>query len=245
MVFKFFLPLGLYAVVASWLLPTLSSPPMMQNHAPKVTITSPAKTSKFQWSAVIPYSIAVADQEDGKTEYDEIANQEVFLSVRYLADSVDVKKYLQLGSRTSQEVLFSISTTTCFNCHQVKTKLIGPSFESIARKYPDNEASVKMLVGKVLSGTSGTWGDVQMPPHPDLKAERVEAIVRWILKNGADPDQNHFVGVEGAFRTRERPVSNPGKAVYVLTATYTDHGENGAVASRKLGQHTVILKSKP
>lgn len=245
MVFKVFLPLGLYAVVVSWLSPSSYAPPMVQNNAPKVTITSPAKAGKFPWNTVIPYSIAVSDQEDGKTEYDEIASQEVFLSVRYLADSADVKKYLQLGSRTSQEVLFSISNTTCFNCHQVKTKLIGPSFESIARKYPDNEASVKMLAGKVLSGTAGTWGDVQMPPHPDLKGERVEAIVRWILKNGADPDQNHLVGVEGAFRTRERPVSNSGKAVYVLTATYTDHGENGAAGSRKLGQHTIILKSKP
>jgi len=88
-----------------------------------------------------------------------------------------------------------------------------------------------------------------MPPHPDLKIEQVKEIVRWILKNNDDPDQIYLAGIEGAFRTKERP-SRDAKGVYILTASYTDHGimetphPDGIIRQgTKVGQQTIVLKN--
>ena len=227
-----------------------------ENSAPKVTITAPAKNSKFQWNSIVPYSIRVLDLEDGNSGYNEIPPSEVLLMVRYLPDSSHVKEYLSDRSKANPQPLLWMSTSTCFNCHAAKTKLIGPSFELIARRYPDNPISAETLANKIINGSSGTWGDVKMPPHPDLKIGQAREIVRWILKNNSDPDQSYLAGTEGAFRTKEKPNIEPGKGVYILTASYTDHGmkqiqqspsdpsPTGIIrASRKQGQHTIVLKN--
>ena len=234
-----------------------------ENSAPKVTITSPAQHSAFQWNSIVPYAIRVSDKEDGNSEYNEIPANEVLLMVAYLPDSTHVKKYLSDRSKTDREVLLWMGTSTCFNCHAAKAKLIGPSFEQIAQRYTNNSTTVDSLAKKIITGSSGTWGDLKnlkMPPHPDLKIDQVREIVRWILKNSLDPDQSYFVGIEGAFRTKEKPTREPGKGIYILTASYTDHGMKGPGgpsdqviragpsdriirAGSKQGQHTIVLKN--
>ena len=82
-----------------------------------------------------------------------------------------------------------------------------------------------------------------MPAQPDLKINQAKEIIEWILKNSANPDVTYFVGIEGAFRTKEKPEKNSGKGVYILTASYTDHGLLGMPKLSKRGQHTIILKS--
>ena len=81
-----------------------------------------------------------------------------------------------------------------------------------------------------------------MPPNPDLKIEQAKEIVDWILRNNSDPDQNYFAGIEGAFRTKEKPNKETGKEVYILIASYTDHGLKKIPGGSKQGQHTVLLK---
>ena len=216
------------------------------NSPPVVTITAPAKNSKFQWNSVIPYAIHVSDPEDGNSEYNEIPTKEVLLMVAYLPDSTRAKTFLEDRSKTNHEALLWMITSACFTCHSAKDKLIGPSFEQIAKRYPDNSISVESLTKKIITGATGTWGDLKMPPHPDLKIDQVRKIVRWILKNSSDRDQSYYVGIEGAFRTKEKPTGEPVKGVYILTASYTDHGIKGAPtrpSDSKQGQHTIVLKN--
>jgi cytochrome c len=209
------------------------------NNPPEVTITAPAKNSKFQWNSIVPYAIRVSDEEDGNSEYHEIAANEVLLTVAYLPDSILVKDYLSERSKANTGSLLWMSTSSCFTCHAAKAKSIGPSFEQIARRYPDNSISAEALARKIITGSTGTWGDLKMPPHPDLKIDTVREIVRWILKNSSDPDQSYFVGLEGSFRTREKPPHEPGKGIYILTASYIDHGKGGT--GRKQGQQSIVL----
>jgi cytochrome c len=205
----------------------------VENSRPVVKISAPAKGTQFSWGAMVSYKISVEDKEDGNSAYDEIVANKVFLSVRYVADSTKVKKNLDTELRASQDVLIALGATTCFNCHQMKTKLIGPSFEAIAQKYPNNDGSVQALLKKVISGTVGTWGEVQMPAHPELSVEGAQQMVKWILKNGGDANQNHLAGIAGTFRVREKRTGDTGKAVCVITATYGD-------SEGKIGQHTVV-----
>jgi cytochrome c len=206
-----------------------------ENSPPIVTIVTPATSSRFQWNSMVPYTIHVSDREDGDSEFNEISTNEVLLTVSYLPDSSRVSKYLLENANTPHPSLLRMSTSTCFSCHAAKTRLIGPSFEEIARRYANPSVSVDSLAHKIISGSSGTWGDLKMPPHPDLKLEQAREVVQWILQNGADPDRTYFAGVQGTFRTRGKPDRQQGKAVYVLTASYTDYG-------RKKGQQSMVLK---
>lgn len=68
----------------------------------------------------------------------------------------------------------------CLACHGVATKLVGPSYVEVAAKYRGKD-SLGPLVAKVKAGGEGAWGNVPMPPQPDLKDEDAKTLVQWIL----------------------------------------------------------------
>lgn len=214
-----------------------------ENQSPVVKIVAPANKSKFQWNTLLQYKISVDDAEDGNSEYDEIATNEVLLKVTWLPDSSSAKKYLQEQAKqlADQAGLASIKVSTCFNCHHSKDKLIGPSFDLIAKRYPRNAKIAESLAQKIIKGSSGIWGNTAMPANPELKMDIAKKMVSWILENNADPDTYFLTGTTGALRTREKPPHGAASGVYVLTASYEDHGVNGMTQLRKRGQHSVIL----
>jgi cytochrome c len=69
----------------------------------------------------------------------------------------------------------------CKSCHKINERSIGPAFTDVAKKYPNNKASVMHLTEKVIQGGTGVWGDVAMPAHPALKPAEAKQIVSWIL----------------------------------------------------------------
>ncbi len=221
----------------------LAAPPApADNEPPEVTITAPVENAVFQWNSVVPFAIGVSDREDGKTEFEEIAPNEVLLRTAYLPDPSQKEKALLDLSKSDTQPLRRMSASNCFTCHTAKTKLIGPSFDLIAAKYPDTPETVASLAKKVVAGSNGIWGNVPMPPHPDLKIEQAAEMVAWILRNSSDPNQSFVVGIEGAFKTREKPDNDAGTGIYLLTASYMDHGLKDSPQSAKQGLHTVVLK---
>lgn len=72
-----------------------------------------------------------------------------------------------------------MASLDCMTCHNEKTKIIGPAFIDIAKKYTDKD--VETLAKKVISGGSGNWGTVPMTAHPDLKLADAEEMVKYIL----------------------------------------------------------------
>lgn len=69
----------------------------------------------------------------------------------------------------------------CMSCHGVDKKIVGPAFKEIAKKYASDKAAEANLVGKVKTGGKGVWGEIPMPPNPQVKAEDAHKIVAWIL----------------------------------------------------------------
>jgi len=69
----------------------------------------------------------------------------------------------------------------CMACHAEATKLVGPAYKEVAKKYAGNAAAVDMLVKRIKSGGSGVWGAVPMTPHPNMKDEDIKVIVEWVL----------------------------------------------------------------
>ena len=84
------------------------------------------------------------------------------------------------ANRTAQGEVLARSTD-CFSCHALDHKVVGPSFEEIARRYRNQAGVEAKLEAKIKDGGLGDWGDVPMTPHPALSDEQLAAIVRWVL----------------------------------------------------------------
>ncbi len=74
-----------------------------------------------------------------------------------------------------------INNSDCIACHNETVKTVGPSYLSIAEKYPNNDATVNQLSEKIKLGGQGVWGEVPMTPHPDLLDADINEMVRYIL----------------------------------------------------------------
>ena len=71
--------------------------------------------------------------------------------------------------------------TGCPACHAQSTKLVGPSLDDIAGRYRTDAGAETRLMAKVREGGSGTWGQLPMPPHPQLQETDLRMLVRWVL----------------------------------------------------------------
>ena len=69
---------------------------------------------------------------------------------------------------------------SCFACHTMNKKLVGPSFKDVAAKYKNDKGAEDKLVLKILQGGAGVWGAVPMPPNQVTDAE-AHQLVRWVL----------------------------------------------------------------
>lgn len=71
--------------------------------------------------------------------------------------------------------------SNCMACHQADKKLVGPSYQDVAKKYAGQADAAKKLAAKVKAGGKGTWGPVPMPPNPNVKDADIATLVSWIL----------------------------------------------------------------
>lgn len=68
----------------------------------------------------------------------------------------------------------------CFSCHAADKKLVGPSFQDVAKKYKGDAGAVANLSKKIIGGGGGVWGPIPMPPNP-VKEDEAKLLVEWIL----------------------------------------------------------------
>jgi cytochrome c551/c552 len=75
-----------------------------------------------------------------------------------------------------------LNASACMACHTVDKRVVGPSFREVAAKYAGDGDAAGKLVKKVKAGGAGNWGNVPMPPHPQLSDADLGAMVGWILQ---------------------------------------------------------------
>ena len=51
----------------------------------------------------------------------------------------------------------------------------------IATRYRTDAGAEPRLAAKVKAGGQGVWGNVPMPPHPQIDESEARALIRWIL----------------------------------------------------------------
>lgn len=81
-----------------------------------------------------------------------------------------------------EEGLALAQKNNCLACHRLDTKLIGPAWRDVAKKYKGVAGSEHALVIKVATGGGGTWGEMPMPAMaPNVKEQDIRALVKFIL----------------------------------------------------------------
>ena len=69
----------------------------------------------------------------------------------------------------------------CMSCHGVDKKIVGPAFKDVAKKYAGDKAATTKLMAKVKTGGKGVWGQIPMPPNPQVSDADNKKIIDWIL----------------------------------------------------------------
>jgi cytochrome c len=74
-----------------------------------------------------------------------------------------------------------LQKNTCTACHAMDKKLVGPSFQDIAKKHA---GKADYLAGKVKSGGSGVWGPIPMPAQ-SLSDADAKTLGAWLAAGAA------------------------------------------------------------
>jgi cytochrome c551/c552 len=74
-----------------------------------------------------------------------------------------------------------IASSTCLACHTTEQKSIGPAYKEVAQKYREDPDAPDRLARKLREGGAGAWGEIPMPPHPQLEIEDALQMIEAIL----------------------------------------------------------------
>jgi cytochrome c len=74
----------------------------------------------------------------------------------------------------------------CLACHKIETKLVGPAWRDVSKRYQGDAEAKARLIAKVKAGGKGNWtdvtGGVAMPPNsPRVSDENIEKLVAFVL----------------------------------------------------------------
>lgn len=185
----------------------------------------------------------------GTLEDGGITPAQVAVTADYLREGFDQVEIAQGHRSADAEALASaahaagralVEAGTCLACHQVDGPSIGPSYVAVAQKYEGDPGAAAHLAKKVREGGAGVWGEVMMPPHPQLSETEVQQMVAYILSLDDETAPAGSLPVSGTYTPPKVGGSAAGGAV-VLRAAYTDRGANGLPGAS--AEETLVLRA--
>jgi len=139
---------------------------------------------KVLFTMVIAAGLYACGGGEEKTETKPISNattEETVALVKEEAAKVEEPAKEETKTVAKKDGKALIAGSDCRTCHKDDSKLIGPAYQDVAKKYENNAKNVKMLAEKVLQGGQGNWGEIPMAGHPNLSVEDASAMVEYIL----------------------------------------------------------------
>jgi cytochrome c len=214
------------------------------NEPPQVALDVEGNSSFYFPGTPIRYATRVTDREDGSLESGGITADRVTVTAEYLKDGPPAPDTAS-GHRSAPKMhpgRALIEAGTCLSCHQIDRKSIGPAYNDVAAKYRNDAGALARLATKIGTGGSGVWGEVMMPPHPQLTEAQRTQMAAYILSLGAKKS-GPSLPAKGQYTppaaTAESNV--PGGGAVVLRAEYTDKGANGLPGAE--ADKTVVLRA--
>lgn len=74
-----------------------------------------------------------------------------------------------------------IERNGCKTCHNQYVSTVGPAYNAVAERYANTVNNREMLVGKIISGGQGKWGQAAMIPHDQVPVVEIKKMVDWIM----------------------------------------------------------------
>lgn len=198
----------------------ITMPIRVGNEPPSVTIQL-AENKSFYWDGTtLNYEVAVEDKEEGKITEDV----KVYFDYQPMGEDLTLiaQGHAQTGAILDGKQL--ISESDCEACHQLNEKSIGPSYMMVADRYEDDEATIKMIAGKIINGGNGNWGEQAMAAHPQLSENEAEAMATYILKVDQKAARASLPLTGKLTLDEHKKTGTTG--YYLLSAEYTDKGSN-------------------
>lgn len=213
------------------------------NVAPVVNIDLIGNRSFYFPDKDVEYSIRIRDEGPNGVS-DTVDPENLFVSADYIEVSEDVEETEgPEGHLVFTDVLSGknlVSSLGCRACHHQVNSSIGPSYQAVADRYKDNEDAAAYLANRIISGSSGVWGDVAMPAHSDLAEEDAYKIVAWIESLADEDELTESLPAEGSLEpSLGKEISENG--VLMISATYSDDGTEQVKPLS--GNATVLLQS--
>jgi cytochrome c len=199
------------------------------NESPVVAIDFGGSNRSFWFGEkVLPYSITVSDKEDGNTADGKILPEEVAVTFDYVPSGFDPIEIASKQSGVESAAILNlgknlIEGSDCKSCHQYDKTSIGPSYAAVAAKYPNSAENTKYLIGKIINGGAGVWGEHGMAAHPSLSEADAKRMVDYILS--MDDEQANIASLPLTGKVNAVvPEGENGQGSFLLRASYTDKG---------------------
>lgn len=222
------------------------------NEPPEIDIQFSGNRSLYFDDESIDYTVRVSDNEDGSTEDGGIDPASVRVLAEYRPDGL-----AELLPSHSTRVAFgsldpaveAIDEYGCLSCHQPAADSAGPAFEKIAARYEGNLEHARPLAQKMIEGGQGVWGDRAMPAQPHVTEERALQIANYILRGSAEGGVGGHP-LEGPIQFNQHEAEETElvgrllRGTYVLQATYTDEGGEGAAGPTTRRERYVVRPAR-
>ncbi|WP_289040382.1 ThuA domain-containing protein [uncultured Zobellia sp.] len=204
------------------------------NSRPEVAINLGNGSTTFEKGVPVTYEVKATDA-DG----DAIDPKNIYVSVDYL-ESFD-EQSMSLGHQEVSAAVTGKALTQgmdCKTCHKESGPSIGPNYTDVANKYSKDKRAKSYLQKKIVSGGGGVWGEVVMPAHPNITQDETRQVVEYIMSLADTSAKVKSLPASGSI------VPKPTKddKVMVITASYTDKGQEGTIPLT--GMKTVVLRAK-
>lgn len=208
------------------------------NEAPNVAISIQGNKSFYFPGKPVAYTVSLSDKDDPSVAND-VAN--AFVSADYV-EGLD-KAGASMGHQVMTEAMAGRSlmqSLDCKGCHKEADKSIGPAYAAVSQRYQKNPDAMSHLVNKIIRGGAGVWGETAMPAHPTLPEGDARQIVTWVLSLANTAQKQASLPASGTVSPtlNKKPSDN---GVLVLSASYTDKGNNGN--KPLIGTSSVALRS--
>ncbi|MCC8426304.1 PQQ-dependent sugar dehydrogenase [Mucilaginibacter sp. UR6-11] len=208
------------------------------NTPPQVAISTSANSSFFfPGEQTFDYKVAIKDRED-KT----IDPKRVKIGINYIA-RVENNQNLTGHQEIAPTYNYGkalMAKSDCKACHQIYTRVLGPPFIEVAKRYAGNKKAVDMLAVKIIKGGGGVWGEHAMSAHPQLSKDDASEIVKYILTLN-EAKSTASLPRQGNITLKDH-VANNNEGRYILTASYTDKG--GAITPLTTTESIVLRPAK-
>jgi cytochrome c len=206
---------------------------MAGNEAPHVTFTKPADGGFYDYGQPLNWKLEASDAEDGALPAEKVLVQ-VEKRNRAAADDAGVPP----------PGLALMRRTTCFACHSATEKSAGPPYATVAAKYAQDPGARERLAAKIISGGTGVWGEIPMPPHPQHTPAEAVQMVDWVLSLSQRQVTTLAPGIEGHVDLKEsrQEWGRAENGVVALTASATDKGAGPLPPQR--GETEIVLRSR-